>query len=96
MDIDEIVDYVSEENPEAIMFRNPDFYDAIVGYIINEEDLPVLVYDYNKMIESLAAEYEEEEEIEDTILSAMEWIDYNTIRSLPYINIKGRPIILYN
>lgn len=93
MDIDEIVDYVSEENPEAIMFRNPDFYDAIVGYIINEEDLPVLVYDYSKMVECLAEEFEE---LEDPIMSAMEFIDYNTIRALPYINAKGRPVILYN
>lgn len=90
---DEIIEYVSEENPEAIMFRNPDFYEAIIGYILNEDDLPVLVYDYNKMIESLSAEYKD---AEDPIMDAIEWIDYNTLRTLPYINSNGKPVIMYN
>ena len=89
---DEIIRYVSEENPEALMFRDPEFYSAIVGYYFNEMDLPVLVYKYDKMIESLAAEYEDSE---DPYIDAMEWIDYNTIRTLPYMNAKGRPIIIY-
>lgn len=80
---DEIIEYVSEENSEAIMFRDPDFYDAIVGYTFNENDLPVLVYNYNKMVESLASEYEDSE---DPITDAIEWIEYNTLRTLPYIH----------
>jgi hypothetical protein len=90
--VDEIIQYVSEENPDALMFRDPDFYDAIIGYYYNEMDLPVLVYQYDKMIESLAAEYPDSE---DPHLDAIEWIDYNTIRTLPYMNAKGRPIIIY-
>lgn len=90
---DEIIEYVSDENPEATMFRNPDFYDAIVGYIFNEDDLPVLVYDYNKMVESLAAEYSESE---DPIIDAIEFINYNTLRTLPYMPNNGRPVIMYN
>jgi hypothetical protein len=90
--VDEIIQYVSEENPDALMFRDPDFYDAIIGYYYNEMDLPVLVYQYDKMIESLAAEYPDSE---DPRLDAIEWIDYNTIRTLPYMNAKGRPIIIY-
>ncbi len=93
MDIDEIIEYVSEENPAATMFRNPDFYEAIIGYILNEEGLPVLVYDYSKMIESLAAEYEDSE---DPTTDAIEWIEYNTLRTLPYISQEGRPVIVYN
>ncbi len=91
-DIDEIISYVSEENPEALMFRDPDFYDAIVGYCFNEMDLPVLVYSYYKMVECLAAEYEDSE---DPYLDAMEFIDYNTLRTLPYMSANGRPIIIY-
>ena len=90
--VDEIIDYVTEENPEALMFRDPDFYNAIIGYYYNEMDLPVLVYKYDEMVECLAAEYVESE---DPYIDAMEWIDYNTIRSLPYMNAKGRPIIIY-
>ena len=93
MDIDEIINYVSIENPVAVMFRNPDFYDAIIGYISNGDDMPVLVYDYNKMVESLAAEYDE---ADDPMMDAIEWIDYNTLRTLPYMPEKGRPIIVYN
>lgn len=90
--VDEIIQYVSEENPNALMFRDPDFYNAIIGYYYNEMDLPVLVYKYDKMVECLAVEYEDSE---DPYLDAMEFIDYNTIRTLPYMNAKGRPIIIY-
>ena len=92
-EVEEIIQYVSEENPDALMFRDPDFYKAIVGYYYNEMDLPVLVYKYNKMVECLADEYRDE--FDDPCLSAMEWIDYNTLRTLPYMNAKGRPIIIY-
>lgn len=91
-EIDAIIDYVGEENPRAIMFRDPDFYSAIVGYYYNEKDLPVLVYKYDKMVESLAAEYEDSE---DPYTDAIEWIDYNTMRTLPYMDADGRPIIIY-
>ena len=93
MDIDEIIDYVSAENPSAVMFRDPEFYEAIIGYIFNEDELPVLVYDYNKMVESLAAEYEDSD---NSTMDAIEWIEYNTLRTLPYIPIEGRPVIVYN
>ena len=91
-EINAIIDYVGEENPSAIMFRDPDFYSAIVGYYYNEMDLPVLVYKYDKMVESLTAEYEDSE---DPYTDAIEWIDYNTIRALPYMDADGRPIIIY-
>lgn len=91
-EVEEIIQYVSEENPDALMFRSPDFYKAIVGYYFNEIDLPVLVYKYSKMVECLATEYEDSE---DPYTDAIEWIDYNTIRTLPYMNAKGRPIIIY-
>lgn len=93
MDTDEIIEYVSEENPEATMFRDPDFYDAIIGYALNEDDLPVLVYNYSIMVESLMSEYYD---AEDPITDAIEWIDYNTLRTLPYMPEAGRPIIIYN
>jgi hypothetical protein len=48
-----------------------------------------VVYDYDKMVEELMSEegwsYEE----------AAEWIDYNTIRSIPYAG-PGAPIIMYS
>ena len=89
---EDIIDYVSSENPDAVMFKDPDFLSAIIGYTLNENGLPVLVYDYDKMVESLAAEYIDSD---DAMTDATEWIEYNTMRTLPYIPNDGRPVIVY-
>ena len=90
--IDEIIAYVSEVNPDALIFRNPDFNDAIIGYYLNDTCLPVLVYSYDKMVECLEAEYNDEER---QYLDATEWINYNTLRTLSYMSPNGRPLIIY-
>ena len=46
------------------------------------------IYDYNRMVEWLTTEYGWDE------TEAIEWIDYNTIRSLPYAG-EGAPIVMY-
>lgn len=46
------------------------------------------IYDYEKMIEWLM----EEEEWSET--DAIEWIDYNTLRAIPYMG-ENAPIIMY-
>lgn len=46
------------------------------------------VYDYDKMVEWLVETQGWDE------LEAMEWIDYNTIRALPYMGSDG-PIVVY-
>ena len=63
---------------------NYSYDSALVGVTDNNR----AVYDYNKMIEWLMKE--EEMSYED----AAEWIDYNTIRALPYFGEDG-PIIFY-
>ena len=90
--VDDIINYVRAENPNALMFRDPDFYTAIIGYYFNEMDLPVFAYKYDDMIECLATEYVDSD---DPYIDAVEWIDYNTLRTLPYMDAKGRPIIIY-
>ena len=87
-----LIDYVANENPEAVTFTGPSFDTAIVGYAMNDEGLPVFVYSYDKMVESLSEEMKEEAE---PVSAAIEFIDYNTIRTLPYIPSRGRPIIMY-
>ena len=68
-----------------IIFENPDYDSAIIG--ITEDNQ--VVYDYDKMIEHLIQEddmsYEE----------AIDFISYNTIRSLSYVGM-GVPIIMYS
>lgn len=88
----DVIDYVSSENPDAQMFRDPDFLSAIIGYTLNTDGLPVLVYDYDKMVESLATEYTDSDDAE---ADAIDFIWHNTIRSLPYFG-KNAPIIIYS
>ena len=83
--IEQLKSYLTERGfNETSFFENPDFVDAIVG--ITEEGN--LIYDYDKMIQSLVNEGEMNEE------EAIEWIEYNTIRTIPYMG-NGRPIIVY-
>lgn len=63
---------------------NYSYDDALVG--ISDDNRAI--YDYDLMVEWLinTEGFSEEE--------AMEWIDYNTIRALPYFG-EGAPIILH-
>ena len=69
---------------DVIIFANDDYGDALIG--ISEDNRAV--YDYNLMVEWLITHDKITEE------EAVDWIDYNTIRSLPYIGEKA-PIIVY-
>ena len=75
---------IREILPEgAIILDNSAFDNSIIGVTLDGR----LIYDYDKMIEEL---------IKDDGMSfdeAMEWIDYNTIRALPYAG-SGAPIII--
>ena len=83
--IDELKTFLIEHGyKETVFFTNPDFVDAILGI----SDDGRVVYSYSRMVESLMLgermSYEE----------ATEFIDYNTIRSIPYMGIH-HPIIVY-
>lgn len=81
---DEIREYIIEHgDPEALLFENPDYNSAFVG--LNEKGLAV--YDYGRMVIDLMENDEMEYE------EAVEFIDYNTIRSLPYF--ENAPTILF-
>lgn len=68
----------------TVYFTNFSYDDALIG--VSDDDRAI--YDYYLMVEWLMRE----EGFTDT--EAIEWIDYNTIRALPYMGEK-RPIILY-
>ena len=61
---------------------------AFIGMTVIE-DIPRAVYSYDKMIESLM--------LEDGMdyADAVEWIDFNTIRALPYWGAHA-PIVMYD
>ena len=73
------------ELPEdAIVFDNMSYDGSIVGVTTDDR----VVYDYDKMVEELMED--EGWSYED----AAEWINYNTIRALPYAG-EHAPIIMY-
>ena len=71
------------EFENIVLFSNFDYSDAFIG--ISNDDRAI--YDYNKMVQFLIEKEEMTEE------EAIEWIDYNTIRALPYY--ENAPIIMY-
>ena len=68
-----------------LIFENPDYDSAIIGITENNQ----VVYNYEKMIEHLMQEDDMDYE------EAVDFISYNTIRSLPYAGA-GAPIIMYS
>ena len=70
---------------EAVVFDGLDFDDAIRGVT----DEGQVVYDYNAMVRSLMQQDGITEE------EAIEFIEYNTIRSIPYAG-ENAPIIMYH
>ena len=82
-----IADQVEDEDEldQIIVLEGDEFADGAVGLTISNH----LVYDYNKLVESLMKHNEWTE------LEAVEWLDYNTIRSLPYMaSVGNEPIII--
>ena len=74
-----------ENGYEGVKYLRDFSYDsALIG--VTHDDLAV--YDYNLMVEWLMEDqgFTEEE--------AVDWIDYNTIRALPYMGADG-PIVLH-
>jgi hypothetical protein len=69
---------------DVVILENYSYDDALVGVT---EDARA-VYDFDKMIDWLM---ETEDMAEDV---AIEWIEYNTVRSLPYAG-PDAPIIMY-
>ena len=67
---------------EAVVFDGPDYDEAIVG--VSEEGRAI--YDFDKMVQILV-ERDGMEEME-----AIEFIEYNSIRALPYV--ANSPIVM--
>lgn len=86
------------EDETIILEPQETFNKGLIGVT---EDKCHLIYSYTKLTEAMATEEFEKKEsddertFEDFLNEACEWIDYNTIRSVPYMNEKYRPIIIY-
>lgn len=81
-----------ENLPEdSIVFDNPSFDNSIIGTTF--EGRPIYVFE--DMVQEFIVDNELENE-EDAEFQAIEFIEYNTMRALPYINSSKKPLILYN
>ena len=80
--INEVNAYAIDNEIDLVVFSNPSFDDSILG--ISSDDR--VIYDYDKMVEELM----KKDNISE--LDAIEFIDYNTLRSLSYV--ENSPIIL--
>jgi len=57
-----------------------EYEDAIIGIAHRFGAEPIVAYDYNKVLESLAEQFKEEGS-EDPYMDAVEWFDFNIIGS---------------
>ena len=82
----ERLDEIAEEQDIPFkIFDNHAYDKSIIGLSVDCR----LVYSYEKMVK----EFMEDEGCDET--DAIEWIEYNTIRSLPYLGDHA-PIIVYD
>lgn len=83
--IEDVRAFVEENAGEHILvFESPDYASAFVGITTDGN----AVYDYDLMVKCLM----EEDGMEE--LEAIEFIDYNTIRALPYFQYA--PIVIHS
>lgn len=84
--LDELKEYLCDRGcEEIVVFDNPSYVTAAIG---TEETSGRVIYDYEKMVGFLM------ETDGMTYEDAAEFIDYNTIRAIPYMGTSA-PIILY-
>lgn len=69
---------------DAVVFDNYAYDNSIIGTTLDGR----VIYSYESMIEELMNDEGYDE------LAAIEWIDYNTIRALPYAGEKA-PIVIH-
>ena len=71
---------------DVVYLTNYSYDSALIG--ISDDNRAI--YDFDKMVQWLIEEEDFEDETE-----AIEWIEYNTIRALPYMG-ENAPIIMYS
>lgn len=71
---------------DSLIFRDYDYASAVIGV----DHTGRVIYDFDKMVEWLMEKegWTEEE--------CIEWIEYNTLRAIPYYSEGLPPIVMYN
>lgn len=86
---EEIESVANQFETSVVMLDNPYFDKSIVGYIEDGNNVR-LVYDMDKMVE----EFLEGSTDDCTETDAIEFIEYNTLRAIPYMG-ESAPLILH-
>ena len=85
---EKLKEYVLDEEilDKIVVLEGDEYADGAIG--ITEDNR--VAYSYSNLVESLARVYGTEED-------AIEWLDFNTLRSIPYIESQGllAPVIVY-
>lgn len=76
---------IQEICPESVIFDNPSFDDSIIGISAVDN---AIIYDKQKMIRELMLDDNCSEE------EAIEFIEYNTERAIPYSSSEGVPPVI--
>ena len=98
---EEFIETYQLEDECLILEPWEDYKGGIIGVT---EDRTQIIYSYQSMVESLARAYEKDywdkhetydaDRFSEFLDEAVEWIDYNTLRALPYEDVNHRPIIM--
>jgi hypothetical protein len=70
---------------DTIVFNNPSFDESIIGITTNGN----AVYNYDKMVQELMNDDGVSEQ------EAIDWIEYNTIRAIPYAGAMA-PVVMFS
>ena len=76
-----------ESLQDAIILDNPYFDNSIVGYTEDGK----LVYDFDKMVDEF---FQDNKDDNIEYVNAIEFIEYNTLRAIPYAGERA-PIIIF-
>lgn len=71
---------------QIVILEGDEFADGFIGLSVDDS----AVYSYEKLVTSLSTQNEGWDETD-----AIEWLEYNTLRSLPYIKEGNAPIIIH-
>lgn len=102
VDVKDLIDFYGLDEHAVVLKPQCDFNKGIIGV---SEDKCHIVYGYNKLCQALAESYKqyqqehpeqdtESKTDEDFLAEAAEWVDVNTIPSIPYQGCYA-PIIIY-
>ena len=81
---EDLREHIKNNYDGAVLFDNPSFDNSIIGISTNNN----IIYDLTSMVDELA------EDDDMSYEEALEFIDYNTLRTIPYINEGSKPIVM--